>query len=223
MAVAAFTTLLVMNETSQEIAESTVRALIGVFSTPFIFEGTCLFMFTVALLTYNQWKRKKEGDDWVYLVTQEADHPNLPASITQRLQGVLMEGGAPQPLDEVRTRASVLEGYLELGMAAQAQAELFASNDLPDTAESAALRLRVLAANPETGSSVALFHTSVESFPEAKNLLVQTALENARWLLKHLRHRAAAVVWLEEAKVQDPHCVLTLQDKDPLRTLLTQA
>src|SRR4051812_2965016 len=111
MAVAAFTTLLVMNETAQEIAESTIRALIGVFSTPFIFEGMCLFIFSVALLTYNQWKRKKDGDDWVYMVTQETGHPSLPASITQRLQGVVMEGSAPQPLDEVRTQATVLEGY----------------------------------------------------------------------------------------------------------------
>jgi len=220
--VAGFTTLFVTNETAREIAGSTGRALIGLFSTPFIFEATCLFLFTVALLTYNQWRREKDGDDWVYMVTHEPDQKDLPPAITERLQGVVLKD-KPEPMDEAQTQTGILEGYLELGMAAQAQAELFTNNDMPDTAETAALRLRVLAANPQTGSAVALLHADVARFPESKALLVQTALENARWLLKHLHRQDAAQVWVQEAKILDVYCLTGLPAGDPLRALPQKA
>jgi hypothetical protein len=218
LALAGFITLLVFNETSREVTLVTLHALFGLFTTPFIFEATCLFLSVVFLLTFNQWRLQKEGDGWVYLLTQEPEPGTVPAAITQRLQSVVLTE-KPEWLDESQTDAGVIEGYLELGMATQAATELKERTELADNAETSALRLRVLAANLDTAAAQSQLQSTRERFPESTALLATAALDNARWLLKHLHQADTARLWMGEAKSLLPAILEELAIDDPLRSI----
>lgn len=57
--------LLSRSAEAREVAGSAVLTLFTFLSTPFILESTLALLGLVALLTYNQWRLQKEGDDWV--------------------------------------------------------------------------------------------------------------------------------------------------------------
>lgn len=195
--------LLVVSETAREVALDTAAVLISIFATPFILETSIALILLLVVLTYNQWKRNKDGDDWVYMVTHEDDSSEagqkLPKAITQRLQGVLLPE-KPEVLDEAQAVAGVIEGYLELGMPSQALDDLHRVKDLPDTPASAILRFRVLGANLATEPALSLLRDAAERFPDARPHLAAAAQEVSRWIGKHMHGQAKAqTAWQTEA------------------------
>ena len=201
LGIAALTALLVVSPTAREVALETGSVLLGIVATPFILETTIALVFFCALMLINQWRLKKEGDGWVYLVSQDQETgAKLPASITQRLHGIVMEQ-KPEVPDEAQTECSRIEGYLELGMPAQAKEELDAQTDLPNDARTALLRVRVLAANLDTGPARTLLHETLDRFPDARTAVVQTVADTCGWFTQHLpTHAEEAALWREEAR-----------------------
>lgn len=222
LAISAFVVLLINNPTAREVTAQSLVTFFSVLTTPFILEVASALVFIFGLLAYNKWRRHKEGSDWVYLVTQKPDSNDTPLSPseTQRLQSTVLTE-KPEPVDELENSANVLEGYLELGMSAQALAEL------PKLIESHGsthprlipLRIRILSANLETEQALNLIHETLEASPHPSSSvsqLVQACLESSRWLLEHLERRDLASIWLHQAHQIHP---LILADDDPLRTL----
>ncbi|MFZ4764488.1 MAG: hypothetical protein ACOYMN_05995 [Roseimicrobium sp.] len=202
MALGALAALLTFSATAREVATETAATLFGIVSSPFALEATLALCFLSALILYNQWRLKKEGDGWVYLVSQEPD-ASLSPSASQRLEGVVL-ATLPEPVDEAQTTRSLVEGYLELGMAAQAQQELAASPDLPDDAATTALRIRVLAANLGTEEALALLRLATTRWYESHAQLAQLAhatVETCQWFAQHLpQHQHERALWQEQAR-----------------------
>jgi hypothetical protein len=195
--------VLMTSEDAREVAGDTLRGLFGFFSTPFIFEASVGLLGIFLLLAINQWRLKKEGDGWVYLVSHEpeAGAAKLPASITQRLQGGVVLQDKPETVDEAGTARANIEGFLELGMAAQASEALEECNDLPNDGATTALRMRVLAANLHTAAARDLLHEGLARFAGQHALFAQSALECAQWIEAHApRHRDAVEMWESEVR-----------------------
>ena len=216
--VAGFVVLLIFNNTAREVTRDAFVLIFSIFTTPFIFEATCAFLMLLALFLFNQWRLSKEGDGWVYLMSQESDAKDLPPSITQRLQSVVLPD-KPEPVNEVQTANSVIEGYLELGMPAQGLDELNADNGYPDDPATSALRIRLLAANLDTETAFTLMRETVTRHQDSRALLAHACVETARWLLKYLHREDLARRWLTEAKVLDPDVLKNLQPGEPLQML----
>jgi hypothetical protein len=200
--IAALIALLVLNATAREVAAATTRTLVGLFTTPFILEGTVAMVGVLLVLGINRWRLDKEGDGWVYLVTQEPDSAagKVPAAITQRLQGIVMQE-KPETMDEAGIARAKVEGFLELGMAAQAAEALSECDSLPDDELTAALRIRVMAANLDTAAAQQLLRASAGRFAETRILFAQTALDCADWLESHApRHRDTVQLWHAEVQ-----------------------
>lgn len=196
----AFGALLALNATAREVVTETTRMLFAIVTTPFILEGTVAILGVFVVLGINHWRMSKEGDGWVYLATQEPDASTakLPAAITERLQGVVLQV-KPEEGDEAATIRANIEGFLELGMAAQA-AEALTGCPLPDDEATAALHVRVLAANVDTESAQRLLRASADRFAGARAIFSQTATDCADWLASHApRHRDAVDLWRREA------------------------
>lgn len=217
--VAGFIVLLILNDTAREVARDTFVLLFSIFTTPFIFEITCALLMLMAIFLINQWRLNKEGDGWVYLMSQEPDTKNLPASITQRLQSVVLPE-KPEPVNEAQTTNSVIEGYLELGMPAQGLNELNANPASPEDTATSALRIRLLAANLDTDAAFTLLHESIARHQDSRALLAGACLESARWLLQHLHREDLARRWLTEAASLDSTVLSSLQSGDPLQKLV---
>jgi hypothetical protein len=214
-AIGGLAALITYNPTAKEITISTGIAMFTFFTTPFILEITSALLLFILVLTYNSWRRHKDGEDWVYLVTQETEDRPLSPSASQRLQSQILTD-KPEFADETETVISILEGYLELGMPSQALAEL---HKIPaDDIAFAPLRLRILSANLQTQEALDLLHQTLADHPKTLPQLVQAALENARWLLHHLQRRDLATQWLNTAMQLHP---LKLAPEDPLHPLLT--
>ncbi len=217
--VAGFVVLVILNDTAREVAHDAFVFVFSIFSTPFIFEATCALLMLVALLLINQWRLNKEGDGWVYLMSQEPNAKNLPPSITQRLQSVVLPE-KPEPTDEAQTANSVIEGYLELGMPAQGLHELNEEAITSDDAATSALRIRLLAANLDTDEALTLLMESITRHQDSRVLLANACLENARWLLKHLHRKDLARRWLAEATALDATVTGSIQPSEPLQKLI---
>jgi hypothetical protein len=203
LAVGGLAAALVFSESAREVAWLTFRALLGIVSTPFILESTVAMLCLLVVLAINKHRLDKEGDGWVYMMVQEPDGKDgkaLPKAITQRLQGTVMKE-KPEPLDEALTERSVVEGFLELGMAAEAQRELDAWEDLPDDAATSALRVRVLASNLDTAKAREILAASAARFAGEVALLSASAREQADWFRKHLpSHQEQVLLWHAEAE-----------------------
>jgi hypothetical protein len=200
LGIAAVIALFALSPTAREVAKDTGVILFTIFTTPFIFETTIAVCGLLILLFVNQWRLKKEGDGWVYLVTQESDAgtAKLPASITQRLQSLVLNE-KPEAVDEAGTMRAKIEGFLELGMAAQAAEALTESGQLADDEITGALRIRVLAANLDTDNARKLLRDSVDRYPERRLLFAQTAVDCADWLEAHAPRQLDAIqIWREE-------------------------
>lgn len=199
------TALLCLNSTAREVTLDSLGLAFAFFTTPFILEMTCLALFLMGLLAFNHWRLHKEGDGWVWLMTRETDDNNLPSAITQRLQSTVLTD-KPEKLDESLVKAGVIEGYLELGMSAQALREI---GDAPPPAgsqssiEEVIIRIRVLAANLEKEAARQLVHATAAVHPESRFALAAACIENARWLLRHMHREDLAREWLVEAQKQD--------------------
>ena len=209
LVVAAVATVLYLSPETREVARDAAAVLFAIFTTPFILETTLFVVLLVTVLTYNQWRLNKDGEEWVYMVTREEDPADaqksetdtkLPKAITQRLQGVVLKE-KPAPLDEAQAVAGVIEGYLELGMPSQALDEMHRIPDLPDTVESAILRSRVLGSNLATEPALSMLRDAAERFPESRPELVVAAQTMFRWLEKHMPSQVKAQTsWRNEAE-----------------------
>lgn len=199
--IGALAALFVHSATAREVVLETAKTIFGIVSTPFILETTFALIGIFIVLAVNHWRIKREGDGWVYLVTHEPDAGarTLPAAITQRLQSVVMRD-RPSIVDEAGVSRLVVEGFLEMGMAAQAKQELSELGDLPDDETTAALRIRVLAANLETAAASALLSESGTRFVSHRSLFAQTALACAEWLQSHAPQQDEAIrLWQGQA------------------------
>jgi hypothetical protein len=193
--------VLVESATAREVTLDALKLIFSVVSTPFVFEAIVALLFLLALLAFNRWRLHKEGDGWVYLMTKE-DPPQKDAkgATTQRLHSMVTPE-KPEPVDEDENEAGVIEGYLELGMAAQALEEMNrASTGSTLTLENVLLRIRVLAANLDTRSAVDLLHDTARRQPQARIVLADCANLTAAWVRTHLpTHSAEADLWQSEA------------------------
>ncbi len=210
--------LLTLNPTAREVTVDALGLVFAFFTTPFILETTFAALFLLGLLAYNRWKLHQEGDGWVWLMSHEPDEKNLPAALTQRLQSTVLQS-KPEPADETRAEAGVIEGYLELGMSAQALRELNGAASPCPSVDEILLRVRVLAANLETEVATQLLRQTAAA-TGSHGLLAAAALDNARWLLKHLQHESLARHWLREARRLDSAATDSVADDEPLRKLV---
>lgn len=221
LVIGGLTALFCLNPTAREVTLDSLGLAFAFFTTPFILEMTCLALFLMGLLAYNHWRLHKEGDGWVWLMTQEPDGKNLPAAITQRLQSTVLTE-KPEKLDEALVQAGVIEGYLELGMSAQALREIGEDPPAagsPPSIEELILRIRVLAANLDNNAARQLVHATVTDYPASRPVLATACIENARWLLRHMHREDLAKEWLVEAQKQDADAEKIIAADDALRAL----
>ncbi len=186
--------LLIFSPTAREVSRETAIMLFSILSTPFILETTFALLGIFIVMGINHWRLSKEGDGWVYMVSQEVNESEAGAKASQRLQGIIFQD-KPLTLDLESAAQGVLEGYLDLGMAAQALKELREQSDLPDDAPTAALQIRILAANIDTESARTLLQQSIERFPQSGELFKQTGKAITIWLQIHLPGHEAIRVW----------------------------
>jgi hypothetical protein len=203
MSVGMLAAVLVFSESAREVAMLTVRSLFGIVTTPFLLETTVALLALLIVLAINKHRLDKEGDGWVYMMVPEPEEKGgapLPKAITQRLQGTMLKE-KPELLDEALAERSMVEGFLELGMAVEARREFDAQKDFPDDVATSALRVRVLASNLDTAEARELLAATALRFADQTALLSATAREQADWFRKHLpAHTEHAKVWHVEAE-----------------------
>lgn len=186
------------SEDAREVTWDTIRTVLGVLCTPFILESASILLGICILMAIRHYQDKREGDGWVYLATQEPEEKNLPKALTERLQSVVMTDKPTEP-DDNAARQAVIEGYLELGMGAQALTD-FQSADWPDDLAASLLRSRVLAANMDTESSITHLRATASRFPTEKHAVASTALEISTWVNRHLHQQPLVKLWRDEAE-----------------------
>lgn len=201
--VGALAAVLLFSDAAREVAVLTLRTLLSVITTPFLLETTVALLALFIVLAINKHRLDKDGDGWVYMMVPDPDEKRtapLPEAITQRLQGTVLKE-KPELLDEALAERSMVEGFLELGMAAEARRELDTQEDLPDDAATSALRVRVLASNLDTAAARELLAATAQRFTDQVALLSATAREQADWFRKHLPANAEqAALWHAEAE-----------------------
>lgn len=203
LVIGALGALFALNPTAWEVTRDALGLAFAFFTTPFIFETLFALLFLLGLLAINHWRLHREGDGWVWLMTQESENKNLPPTITQRLQSTVLTEKPDVP-DPEQTAASVIEGYLELGMSAQALQELGEPPAPGDPPSALALHVRVLAANLDTDTATALLRQTAQARQECRKEMVAACLESARWLLQHMHREDLARHWMQQAVQLDP-------------------
>ena len=210
--------VLVASKEARELAEDSLKTIFGVVTTPFIFESTCALLFIAGLISYNRWRIQKEGDGWVYIVETEAE-TELPKSLTERLHNTVLSN-KPEALDEEQARRSTIEGFLELGMGAQALSEFEPVKSWPDDIDTADLHIRVLAANADQDAAAKLLRSSVERYSGSVTRFSGVALDIARWTLAHQQQPAVTEFWITEARKLTPYSRFHVAESDPLHPFL---
>jgi hypothetical protein len=110
--------------------------VLGVVTTPFILEVTLGILGLVIVLTLNQWRHLREGDEFVYLEQVKDEAADLP---DQARWAVYPE----KPLEPVTiSRTDLLEGALSIGDHAEAVAVLESMSEA-EQSQPDVLRLRV--------------------------------------------------------------------------------
>ncbi len=200
--VGALAAALVFNETAREVAETTFRTILGFVSTPFILESTVALFALFIVLAINKHRLEKDGDGWVYMMVQEGEPTegaDVPTALAHRMQGTVMTE-KPEAVDEVHTERSLIEGYLELGMAAEARKEIHKAQELPDDAATMALWVRVLASNLDTQTAQDRLGNAVQRFAGQEACFIAAAREQAAWFRRHLPAREVEILlWESEA------------------------
>lgn len=72
-------TLLSKSTEAREVVGEGVWNLFGFFTTPFVLETSIALFGIVAVVTYNQWRLNKDGNEWV-----EMEVPQAPAAKDQQ-------------------------------------------------------------------------------------------------------------------------------------------
>jgi hypothetical protein len=197
---AGITALLVTSETAREVTLDSLQLAFSIVTTPFILESLSAMLFLLGLLAYNRWRLQKEGDGWVYLMTQESEVVGNGPGATRQIHSVILPH-RPEPVNEDEDEAGVIEGYLELGLAAQALQELKrVDTGSAETLDILLLRIRVLAANLDTHAARTLLHEAAQRYPGEQARLALNADQTAAWMRVHLpSHPAEAGLWRDEA------------------------
>lgn len=85
--------------------------IVGLMSTPFLLEGSFLILGLVIVITVNQWRQRKEGDEFVIL--EQIDGPDLPADLPDQAKWAVYRD---MPLSGVEpTLLEKAEGALAIG------------------------------------------------------------------------------------------------------------
>lgn len=53
------------HETARELMAKSLMTLAGWLATPFVLESSAAITGLVIVLTYNEWRRRRDGPDWV--------------------------------------------------------------------------------------------------------------------------------------------------------------
>ena len=94
----------------REIARNFLRGLVGFFTTPFILETSLVLLGFSLVVLLNHWRRKKDGDGWVYLA--EDDPRTRDGQEPGRHDAVFANPPADEPAE---LEIEVIEGLLDLG------------------------------------------------------------------------------------------------------------
>ena len=115
-----------------------VGTVMGVITTPFIMETSFAILGLVTVITLNIWRRRKDGDDFVYL--EQVSGPEVPADLPEHAKWALYR---KKPLEgEEPTLMAQAEGALAIGDF-QAVAEWIGRMDQEALKQPETLRLRL--------------------------------------------------------------------------------
>jgi hypothetical protein len=101
-----------------------IGTMIGVLTTPFLLEGSFVVLGFVIVLVLNIWRRKRGGEDFVYL--EELDDPDLPAHAKWAVyQTAPLDGEVPSLQEQAEGAIAIgdLESATE-AIAAMSEADL---------------------------------------------------------------------------------------------------
>lgn len=68
------------SEAAKEILAKSFFTIAGTLASPFILESSIAIFGLVAVLTYNQWRREKDGPEWVEM--EVPDSPEIDSAKT---------------------------------------------------------------------------------------------------------------------------------------------
>jgi len=89
----------------------TVGTIIGMMTTPFVMETSFIILGIIIVITLNNWRRFKEGDDFVYL--EQIDGPDAPKDLPDQAKWAVYR---EKPLDaEALTLLEQAEGAFAIG------------------------------------------------------------------------------------------------------------
>lgn len=115
----ALTTAAGLSPTAAEVLRDALAYIIAFFGTPFILEASVAVLGIVIVMTVNHYRLHKEGDGWVYLAVPDQDGPGGNQDPPGRLDAVVLKEKL-DTLDDIDARLVVIEGFLDLGLPAEA-------------------------------------------------------------------------------------------------------
>jgi hypothetical protein len=59
------------HETARELIAKSIMTLAGWLATPFVLESSTAILGLVIVLTYNEWRRRQDGPEWVEMEVKE--------------------------------------------------------------------------------------------------------------------------------------------------------
>jgi hypothetical protein len=60
------------HETARELLAKSAMTIAGWLATPFILESSAAVVGIIVVLTYNEWRSRKEGPEWVEMYVDES-------------------------------------------------------------------------------------------------------------------------------------------------------
>lgn len=66
-----------VSEVGRELLAKSFMTIAGYLATPFILETSAALFGLVVVLVYNEWRRGKDGPDWVEMEIKEDNAPEL--------------------------------------------------------------------------------------------------------------------------------------------------
>ncbi len=64
------------HETARELLAKSIMTLAGWLATPFILESSAAIVGIIVVLTYNEWRSRQDGPDWVEMHVEEPLTPS---------------------------------------------------------------------------------------------------------------------------------------------------
>jgi len=118
----------------RELGRNFLRGLVGFFTTPFVLEATLLVAGICLVVAFNDWRCKRQGNDWVYLA--EDDPHARDGQAPGRHDAVFATAPDPEPAE---LGIGIVEGLLDLEAWDEAGQRLLA---LPEDERGSARGLR---------------------------------------------------------------------------------